>query len=206
MDCIPGGPRKVGAFFNSVMAKGNDFYSKGDFVAIDDDFLFSAYQAHLLDRNEAGGVIAVSFRISSAGMIFASDVMTNGGYVVPRDKVLQNSDSLENYFWTTLHLSFKDYFNEYFYPYFQSRNPGLTREELIDALSLKSIEGYLASSGKIGVITNEDDFILAPGELDYLRQVFGLRLKVYPLGGHLGNLEYRDNMAFLIDRLRSATW
>lgn len=68
------------------------------------------------------------------------------------------------------------------------------------------MESYLASSAKIGVITNEDDFILAPGELDYLRRVFGSRLKVYPRGGHLGNLEYRDNMAFLIERLRSSTW
>jgi hypothetical protein len=105
-----------------------------------------------------------------------------------------------------LHLSFLDYFNEYFYPHFLSRQPGLTREEFIEALSLKSIEGYLASSAKIGVMTNEDDFILAPGELDYLRQVFGPRLKVYPCGGHLGNFEYRDNMAFLIDWLRSSTW
>jgi len=206
LDGIPGGPRRVGAFFNQMMAKSTDFYRKGDFVAIDDDFLYSAYQAQLLDRNEAGGLIAVSFRIGSAGMIFTSDAMTNGGYVIPKNKVLRNSDSLEGYFWTYLHLSFLDYFNEYFYPYFQSRHPGLSKEELIEALSLKSIEGYLASSAKIGVITNEDDFILAPGELDYLQRVFGPRIKIYPTGGHLGNLEYRDNMAFLIDRLRSATW
>ncbi|HTP64837.1 MAG TPA: alpha/beta hydrolase [Geobacteraceae bacterium] len=206
LDSIPGGPRMIGAFYTRVMAKSTDFYRKGDFVAIDDDFLFAAYQAQILNRDEAGGMIAVSFRISSAGMIFASDVMTHGGYVVPKNRELKNSDSLEDYFWTTLHLSFLDYFNEYFFPYFQKRRPGLTREELLDALSIKSIENYLASSPKIGVITNEDDFILAPGDLDYLRRVFGPRLKVYPHGGHLGNLEYRDNMAFLIDRLRSSTW
>lgn len=206
LDSIPGGPRRIGAFYNHVMTKSTDFYRKGDFVAIDDDFLFAAYQARILNRDEAGGMIAVSFRISSAGMIFASDVMTHGGYVVPKNRDLKNSDSLEDYFWTSLHLSFLDYFNEYFFPYFQSRHPGLTREELLEALSLRSIESYLASSAKIGVITNEDDFILAPGELDYLRRVFGPRLKVYPRGGHLGNLEYRDNMGFLIDLLRSSTW
>ncbi len=206
LDRIPGGPRRIGAFYNGVMAKVTDFYRKGDFVAVDDDFLFAGYQADLLTHEEAGGVIAVSFRISSAGMIFASDVMTHGGYVVPKDRELKNSDSLDDYFWTYLHLSFLDYFNEYFVPYLKSRQPKLTREELVEALSIKSIESYLASSAKIGVITNEDDFILAPGELDYLRRVFGPRLKVYPSGGHLGNLEYRDNMAFLIDRLRSSTW
>jgi len=206
LESIPGGPRKLGAFFNRVITKISDFYRNGAFVGIDDDFLFAAYQSQLLNRDEAGGVIAVSFRISSAGMIFVSDVMTNGGYVVPRNKVLKNSDSLEDYFWTSMHLSFLDYFNEYFVPYFQSRQPGLSREELIEAQSLKSIEDYLASSSKIGVITNEDDFILAPGEIDYLRRIFGSRIKIYPRGGHLGNLEYRDNMAFLIDRLRSVTW
>jgi hypothetical protein len=206
LDRIPGGSRKIGAFYNRVMAKSTEFYRKGDFVAIDDDFLFAAYQAQILNRDEAGGMIAVSFRISSAGMIFASDVMTHGGYVVPKNRELKNSDSLEDYFWAYLHLSFLDYFNEYFFPYFQRRSPSLTKEELLEALSLRSIESYLASSAKIGVITNEDDFILAPGELDYLRRVFGPRLKVYPCGGHLGNLEYRDNMAFLIDRLRSSTW
>lgn len=201
---IPGGPRRIGAFFNRTMDKLTGFYHKGDFVAIDDDFLYEAYQARLLDRDEAGGLIAVSFRIGSAAMIFSSDVMTNGGYVVPKNKVLQQSDPLGDYFWTSLHLSFLDYFNEYFYPYFQSREPGLTKEKLMESLTIRSIEGYLASSEKVAVITNEDDFILAPGELDYLRRIFGERLKVYPRGGHLGNLEYRDNMAQVIDTLRSA--
>jgi pimeloyl-ACP methyl ester carboxylesterase len=206
LDRIPGGPRRIGAFYNGVMAEVTDFYHKGDFVAIDDDFLFEGYKAQLLNQDEAGGVIAVSFRIGSAGMIFASDVMTHGGYVVPKNRNLKNSDSLDDYFWTSLHLSFLDYFNEYFFPYFRNRRPTLTKEKLLEELSLRSIESFLATSAKIGVITNEDDFILAPGELDYLRRVFGPRLKVYPCGGHLGNLEYRDNMAFLIDRLRSSTW
>lgn len=205
LDGIPGGPRRIGAFFNQMVAKSTEFYREGDYVAVDDDFLYSAYEARLLNRNEAGGLIAVSFRISSAGMIFTSDAMTHGGYVIPKNKVLKNSDSLADYLWTCLHLSFLDYFNEYFCPYFQRVRPELTREELIASLSLKKIENYLASSDRIGVVTNEDDFILAPGELDYLRRVFGSRIKVYPSGGHLGNLEYRDNMAFLVDWLRPAT-
>jgi hypothetical protein len=80
----------------------------------------------------------------------------------------------------------------------RKKQPGLTREALIGSLGLKSIEGYLKSSPKFGVITNDDDFILSPGELDYLRWLFGKRSKVYPRGGHLGNLEYRDNMADFI--------
>ena len=35
------------------------------------------------------------------------------------------------------HLSFLDYFNEYFYPYFAKKRPGLTKEALIQSLGLK---------------------------------------------------------------------
>jgi hypothetical protein len=178
-----------------MLAKFTEFYRKGDFIDINDEFLYAVYKSKLFSHDESGGLIGLSFRISLAGMIFSSDVMTNGGYVVPKNRVLTATDPLGDYFLVCIHLSFTDYFDEYFYPYFQKTRPGLTREALIDSLGLKSIEGYLKSSPKFGVITNDDDFILAPGERDYLRRLFGERTKVYPRGGHLGNLEYRDNMA-----------
>ena len=202
LDKIPGGPRRIGVFFNKIVAKFAEFHRTGDFIDINDEVLFEAYKADLLNKDEAGGLIGLTFRINSAGMIFASDMMTNSGYVVPKNKALGNSDSVHDYFWVCLHLSFLDYFNEYFFPYFQKKRPGLTKEALIDSLSLKSIEGYLKSSSKFGVMTNENEFILAPGELDYLRQLFGDRTKVYPRGGHLGNMEYRDNMAFIVGFLK----
>ena len=197
LDKIPGGKMKIVAFLNSTLAKLVEFYEEGDYVDLNNEFFFNVYKSKLLSEDEAGAVIGLAFRIASAGMIFDSDVMTNGGYVVPKNRVLKAGDPLKDYFRVAIHLSFIDYFNEYFYPYFQKKRPGLTREALIDAQSLKSIEGYLKSSQKFGVMTNENDLILAPGELDYLRQLFGARTKVYPRGGHLGNLEYKDNMAYM---------
>lgn len=198
LDRIPGGPRKIGLFFNRMLARFTEFYHKGDFIGINDEFLYAVYTSKLFSRDEGGGLIGLVFRINLAGMIFASDVMTNGGYVVPKNRILTTTDPLDDYLMVCVHLSFVNYFDEYFYPYFQKKQPGLTREALIDSLGLKSIEEYLKSSPKFGVMTNENDFILAPGELDYLRQLFGERLRVYPRGGHLGNIEYRDNMDDLI--------
>lgn len=198
LDKIPGGPRKIGAFFNSMLSKFTHFYHRRDFVAIDDEFFYSVYKSRLFSHDEAGGIIGLAFRVNLAGMIFASDVMTNGGYVVPKKKVLASSEPLGEYFTVSVHLSFINYFDEYFYPYLKRKQPGLTREAAIDSLGLKSIEGYLESSDKFGVMTNENDFILSPGELEYLRRLFGDRTKVYPRGGHLGNLEYRDNINELI--------
>jgi hypothetical protein len=196
---IPGGGKKQGVFFNRMLSKFSQYYRYGKFVAINDDFLYSIYTERLFSQAETAGLIGLTFRINLAGLIFTSDVMTNSGYVVPKNRVLDSSDSLFDYFLVSSHLSFFDYFNEYFYPYFQKRRPGLTKEALIESQSLRSIEEYLKSTQKFGVMTNENDFILTRTELDYLKQLFGDRAKIYPRGGHLGNLEYRENMAYMVD-------
>jgi hypothetical protein len=195
---IPGGAKKQGIFFNKMLSKFSEFYRYGNFVAINDDFLYSIYTEKLFSKEETAGLIGLTFRINLAGMIFSSDVMTNSGYVVPKNRVLTTTDSLFDYFLVSTHLSFFDYFNEYMYPYFLSKRPGLTKQALIDSLSLKSIEAYLKSSAKFGMMTNENDFILTKAELDYLRKLFGERAKIYPRGGHLGNLEYKENLAYMV--------
>ena len=86
----------------------------------------------------------------------------------------------------------------YFYPWQKRQNPQLSRSELIDQMSLASIEDYLRSTDKIEVMHNEDDLILEPGEIDYFPRVFGDRAKIYPRGGHCGNMDFRDNVAHMI--------
>lgn len=195
---IPGGPKKQGIFFNKMLFRFSQFYHYGNFVAINDDFLYAIYKEGLFSNEETAGLIGLSFRINLAGMIFSSDVMTNSGYVVPKNRILSPTDSIFDYFLVSTHLSFFDYFNEYFFPYFQQQRPGLTKQAFIDSLSLRSIEGYLKSSAKFGVMTNENDFILTREEIDYLRQLFGERAKIYPRGGHLGNLEYTENLDYMV--------
>jgi len=195
---IPGGAKKEGAFFNRMLAKFGEYYRYGNFIAINDDFIYAIYQESLFSQEETAGLIGLSFRINLAGMIFSSDVMTGGGYVVPKNRVLKATDSLFDYFLVSSHLSFFDYFNEYFYPHFLKKRPGLTREALIASESLRSIDGYLRSSRKIGVMTNENDFILTPADLVYLKDLFGAQAKIYPRGGHLGNLAFKDNLAYMV--------
>lgn len=66
---------------------------------------------------------------------------------------------------------------------------------MIDRMSLRTLEEYLRTSPKFGLIHNEDDIIMLPGEVDYLRQVFGDRARIFPHGGHCGNMSYPDNVA-----------
>jgi len=199
MKQIPGGARKQGIFFNRMLSKFSEFYRYGNYVAINDEFLYAMYTEQLYSHDETAGLIGLTYHISLAGMIFSSDVMTNSGYVVPKNRVLSPTDSLFDYFLVSTHLSFFDYFNEYLFPYFEKKRPGLTKQAYIESLSLRSIEGYLKSSAKFGLMTNENDFILTKEDLDYLRQLFGERAKIYPRGGHLGNLEYKENLAYMVD-------
>ncbi|NTU59964.1 MAG: alpha/beta hydrolase, partial [Deltaproteobacteria bacterium] len=197
LDGIPGGAKKGGAFVNRLIAKLVQFYRRGEFVEINGEFLYAVVKSGLVTQEEAAGVIGAAFRVASGAMIFTSDVMTNGGYVVPKNRVLKYSDSLDDYMRVSNHLSFLDYFAEYFYPYFQQKRPGLTKQALIDSESIRSIEGYLKGNPKFGAVTNGNDFILSDADRAYLKELFGERTTIYPVGGHLGNLEYVDNMEYL---------
>jgi hypothetical protein len=68
-------------------------------------------------------------------------------------------------------------------------------------MSLRYIEAYLKSSGKVGLIHNEDDIILMPGDIGYLQDVFGNRARIFPTGGHLGNMFHPDVVSLMLDFL-----
>lgn len=67
------------------------------------------------------------------------------------------------------------------------------------ASSLYALEDYLSATNKIGVMHNADDIILGTGDLGFLKEHFAERLTLYPYGGHLGNLDYRDNGADILE-------
>ena len=96
-------------------------------------------------------------------------------------------------------LGFTDFYHVYFYPYQKAKQPSLTRSKLIDAMSLTSIEDYLRSAEKIEVMHNQDDIILEPGQIDFFTRVFGDRAKIYPRGGHCGNMDFRDNVTHMVN-------
>lgn len=198
-DNVPGGIEQTGAFMRARLNKLAEIYKAGDFVKFDHEFLFNIYRGmpEPPQGENLKATIGLSFRFSAANMIFASDVMTNAGFVVPKGPELNNSDSLSDYQRTLMRISFVKYLDEFLLPLAQSRNPQMTRQSLIDGDSLKSIESYLQGAEKVGVLTNADDIILVPGEVDYLKQLFGPRATIFPNGGHCGNIDHRAVAASL---------
>ncbi len=199
-DNIPGGLNNFNAFFEDLMRQFTELYTTRDRVDFNDEFLYSIYQERKdkIDNSKVAAVIGMSFRLSSANLIFSSDVATNSGYILPKNHVLRKTESTTNYFKVAARVGFTDYFHELFFPYFHAQDGGLSESDLKHATSLKSIAEYLRSTQKIAVMHNEDDIILAPGEIDFFRDTFQHRATIYPRGGHCGNIEHRDNIAQMI--------
>ena len=189
---------KFNEWFDAVMRRLADMQREYGPIDFSGDFLYQAYKRNPPAEDFLKTLIGVAFRLSSSNMIFTTDVMTNGGYIVPRNSRLRNSTRLTEFFKVGVRTGFIDYFREYFLPFHQSQDPAVTEDLMIEAETLNSIEDYLKSASKIGLVTNMDDIILAPGELDYLRGVFQERAKIFPNGGHCGNMAHKDFVAHMI--------
>lgn len=188
-DNIPDGITGIEAFVNRAFRKIMEAISAGGVPPdFSHDFLYQAYQALKPTREQLAAMVGVAFRLSSANIAFTADVLSHSGYLVAPDRQLTVSTSLTPYFDAAMQRGFLDYFDHLLYPFYAKRQPALTRQQMVDEASLESIEPFLAGAKNIGVVTSADDIILAPGDLDFLRRVFGERATIFPTGGHCGNM------------------
>jgi hypothetical protein len=135
----------------------------------------------------------------SINLLFTSDVMADLGVLVAQNHEIALTESLTPYFKAASLLDFEFYARQILYPYYNKTSPDVSFEELAERNSLRAVGDYLGQADKIGLVHNEDDFLLSDGELDYLRGLFGDRAQIYPKGGHSGNMDYKDNVAYVTD-------
>ncbi len=202
LENIPGGEDNFGLFYQNLVDAFAKVYTRSDALQFNEDFLYQAYEVFKPEKELLAALIGTSFRMSAANMAFTSDVMTNFGYIKPANIRLRKNTDLGDYNNVAMRLGFTDYFHAYFYPYFHARYPDVSRTDLIEEMSLRTIDDYLHSSTKIYVIHNEDDLILEPGEITFFPEVFGDRATIYPNGGHLGNMQQRDVVEHMIQVFR----
>jgi hypothetical protein len=200
---LPGGLKDFNDWLNRILGRFGEVFKEMGYVDLGHDFLYDIYKAvnktQSPKRENLATMIGFAFRISSNNMIFTSDVMTNAGLIVPKNLVLGSADSLYEYFRATSTTTFVDYFDELLFPYYKAKHPELTQERAIEIVSLHNIQAYLEKSPKIGLMGNEDDLILTPQDLNFLKYVFGSRAKIYPYGGHCGNMSYTENVAYMLN-------
>ena len=153
-----------------------------------------------LPMDDVAVLIGISFLFSSADLAFTSDALNHSGWIIPADEHYSPVSSQSTYWYKrSLRWQFLDYFDKMVIPWWQERHPGDTKEDIIQKVSLFAIEDYLRNDPSIGVMTNQDDIILGPGDIEYLQSTLGDRAKIYPTGGHCGNMDYKDNVAYMLD-------
>lgn len=75
-------------------------------------------------------------------------------------------------------------------------------ERLNVQTSLKGVARFLKNNKTVFLLHNRDDFLVSSEDLDYLEALFGERAKIYPDGGHLGNLWYPQNQKDIVNVFR----
>jgi len=204
LENIPGGIDNFNATFEKIVARLSGAYRNSTTVSFSPDLVYSSLRNDPPRNEELIAFIGLSFRLASAGLIFTSDVMTNYGFIKPANEILSANTKLDDYADVALRVGLTDYFHEFMWPYFEKAKSttATTRSEFAALQSLMSIRSYLASARKIGVVSNRDDVILAPGDNKFLIDTFDTRAKIYPNGGHLGNLEQRETVEYIVNYFR----
>jgi alpha-beta hydrolase superfamily lysophospholipase len=192
---VPDTARGQRELFDRIFAQFARVFSRARESPLEGDFLFNAYEQ--LEPTDAAleTLIALTFRLAAMNMIFASDVMSKAGYMVSVDAELQPTTSLSPFIGPLLAKRFSDYFDGIYLPHIQKSEPGFTKDAAIAEASLYPLETFLRGDDRIGVLTNRDEIILAPAELDWLEQVFGPRAILFDEGGHGGNYLRPDVVA-----------
>ncbi len=85
---VPTDPAGAQAFVDRVFASFADVYTREQETNFDGDFLYRAYDELEPGRDALETLIGTSFRYSLVNLAFTSDVMSRGGYMVPRDAEL----------------------------------------------------------------------------------------------------------------------
>lgn len=196
---LPDGIDGLDAFLDQAIERLASYGSADALDFQDPDFTIEAYKRIRPSDDRLATAIGLSFRLSAANLIFTSDVMTNAGYIFPRDRPFLSSTPLSEYLAVALRTSLLDYFRDIFAEAYLSRQPRITRQDLLDRTSLSSIGEWLSREERIWLMTNRDDVILAQGDLEELLRLFGPRARVFPNGGHMGNLQHRAVAAHVSD-------
>jgi len=199
LENIPGGVDHFNKFFDMLVQRISAVYRRSSKAEFNEALIFEAFKYDRPSDEQLAAIIGTAFRLSAANLIFTTDVMTNMGLVKPKELTLEPGDSLDEYLRLCMRIGFTDYYHEVLFPYFNKQQPSLTRESLAKQLSLLHIESYLKTTSKIGLVHNRDDIILVKGDIDIFEDLFGVRAKLYPTGGHLGNLQQKDTLSYIVN-------
>lgn len=161
--------------------------------ASDEPLPFEAWEAEYL--------IGLSFRWTLRTAIFESQLRHDRGVLLTR---LDEHDR-EPAYREIGEYGFVEYAAAFLLPSVAERDPDVRDlDALFGRCSLLPLQARLAADPRIRVVTNRDDFLLRPGDAQWLQDTFGPRLSLFERGGHLGNLGRPGPRLAVTEALRTA--
>jgi ABC-type transporter lipoprotein component MlaA/pimeloyl-ACP methyl ester carboxylesterase len=141
------------------------------------------FDAPPFDAVESRYLIGLTFRYTLRDVIFSSQSRHSLGVLGSPLSSWQREHAYEE----IMDFSYRDYVTRFVFPHFKAR--GVSQADFKRFGTLRTSGSTLRTSRDAMVITNRNDFLLPPGDLAWLQRTFGpSRLRVFPDGGHLGNL------------------
>lgn len=149
---------------------------------------------------ESEFLIGLAFRLDLQYTILQTQDRHDSGVLqTPRSKLRRAPAFRE-----ASEYSFLDYMYAFVLPYWSKRDARITFDEagartLFADCDLRSIEHELEADERVRVFANENDFLLRPDDLAWLREHLGKRAHIFPAGGHLGNLHRKEIQELIAD-------
>ena len=171
-------------------------------MKIDEAAIYALFKELNMNDEELKILIGIAFRFIAIDINYISDLMTKSGVYTDPDKRLTKFQSMSEYYSAVNYSNFQNYIDRIGFKTYKKLDKTLTMKKMIENSSLKSIENYLKGAENIAVVTNEDELILTPENLNYLKETMGSRIKIYPYGGHCGNMFYKENVTSMINYLK----
>ena len=84
----------------------------------------------------------------------------------------------------------------------QATEPQGDLEDYIKRGSLARILDRLRSNSKVHIMHNADDFLAEKKSIEELKEALGDQVRLYPYGGHLGNLWFPENKEYALKLFR----
>ncbi|OQY42353.1 MAG: hypothetical protein B6227_02420 [Fusobacteriia bacterium 4572_74] len=157
-------------------------------MQIDEAAIYSLFKQLNMSEEELKILIGVAFRFIAIDINYISDLMTKSGVYTDPNKKITKFQNMSEYYSAINYSNFQNYIERIGFKTYKKLDKTLTMKKMIKNSSLKFIENYLKSAKNIAVITNEDELILTPDNLEYLKKIMAGKIKIYPYGGHCGNM------------------
>lgn len=145
--------------------------------------------------------IGLVFRLAAVDIHFLTDA-SNARKVYVKNEV-EKFEDMDKYLKAINFSNFEEYISKIAYPYYKERYGNkLDMNKLTEFSDLNIIQKYLENAKNIHVVTNRDELILTNKNLKYLEKTFKGRIKVYPYGGHCGNMYYQENVDHMLNTFK----